>query len=144
MPHASQRMILIRFLDWMRGILTIEPRMDDDVIIIPLQQTITGKVRSVNYYWASECVWPSITWFSLELVCLLLKNLPGGAENRESHGEADTEIDPGVWADAVHDIFPALVGRWNSVNHLRADANRRPSVLEGVRHFVLWFDLVGK
>jgi len=61
MPHASQRMILIRFLDWMRGILTIEPRMDDDVIIIPLQQTITGKVRSVNYYWASECVWPSIT-----------------------------------------------------------------------------------
>ena len=35
-PQASHKITLIRFFDWMRGIFTIEPKMDDDVIMIPL------------------------------------------------------------------------------------------------------------
>ena len=44
MPQASHRMILIKFLDWMRGIFTMEPRMEEEVIMIPL---LTHKHKSM-------------------------------------------------------------------------------------------------
>ena len=36
--------------------------------------------------------------------------LPGGSEDGESHGETDADVRPGVRADAVEHVFPALVG----------------------------------
>ena len=44
MPQASHKMTLIKFFDWMRGIFTMEPKMDEEVIMMPL----SNKVNTVS------------------------------------------------------------------------------------------------
>ena len=48
MPQASHRIILIKFFDWIRGILTKEPKMDAEVIIIPLKKMTHGSLTGKN------------------------------------------------------------------------------------------------
>ena len=67
----------------MRGILTIDPRIDDEVIMIPLH--------------------------SIELEEGDWKDLPRGTEDRETHSESNTDVVPCVGTNAVEHVFPSGV-----------------------------------
>ena len=78
----------------MRGIFTIEPRMEEEVIIMPLFcEKADSTVRMKD----------ETKWFNLE------DYLPGCAEDGQSHGEADAGVGPRKWTDAIEDIFPTWV-----------------------------------
>ena len=71
--------------------MTIEPRMEEEVIIIPLSCEEKNSTVSVTKYNSSEYY------------------LPGSAEDGQSHGKADASVSPGIRADAIKDIFPTCV-----------------------------------
>ena len=75
----------------MRGILTIEPRMEEEVIIIPLSCEEKNSTVSVTKCNSSEYY------------------LPGSAEDGQSHGKADASVSPRIRTDAVKHIFPTCV-----------------------------------
>lgn len=74
----------------MRGILTIEPRMEEEVIIIPLSREENSTV-SVTKFNSSEYY------------------LPGSAEDGQSHGKADASVSPRIRTDAIKHIFPTRI-----------------------------------
>ena len=48
-------MILIKFFDWMRGILTMEPRIDAEVIMIPLKNdTLVVNRHDLESLWSKS------------------------------------------------------------------------------------------
>lgn len=75
----------------MRGILTIEPRMEEEVIMIPLYCEEQNSTVSVKKCDSSEYY------------------LPGSAKDGQSHGKADASVSPGIRTDAIKDIFPTCV-----------------------------------
>ena len=76
----------MRFFDWMRGIFTRDPKIDEETIIMPLV-TKRERVRQV----------------------LAEVDLPSSSEDGEAHGETDSDVGPGVGTDAVEHVFPSGV-----------------------------------
>jgi hypothetical protein len=76
----------MRFFDWMRGIFTRDPRMDDETIKMPL----VTKRESVRKD-------------------LVDGDLPSSSEDGEAHSEGDSDVLPGEGTDAVEDVFPSGV-----------------------------------
>ena len=71
--------------------MTIEPRMEEEVIIMPLNCKETDSTVRVKKSWSSEYY------------------LPGSAKDGQSHGKADASVSPGIRTDAIKDIFPTCV-----------------------------------
>ena len=58
MPQASHKMTLIKFFDWMRGIFTMEPKMDEEVIMMPLSNKVITVSIKVKIYVVNELIAP--------------------------------------------------------------------------------------
>ena len=56
MPQASHKMILMRFFDWMRGIFTMEPKMDEEVIMMPLSNKVIAVSIKVKIDMVNELI----------------------------------------------------------------------------------------
>ena len=51
-------MILMRFFDWMRGIFTMEPKMDEEVIMMPLSNKVNTVSIKVKIDMVNELIVP--------------------------------------------------------------------------------------
>ena len=74
----------------------MEPRIDAEVIMIPLNMTrwlLTGTISRV--YGAKASAENNY--------------LPGGSKDGKAHCDADSKVGPGIGADAVEDILPTSV-----------------------------------
>ncbi len=80
----------------MRGILTIEPKIEDDTIRIPLNINWEQHSRKCEH-------------LAVEIGSIAMKYLPGSTCDREAHSETNANVGPCVRADAVEDVFPSLI-----------------------------------
>jgi len=82
--------------------------MEEEVIMIPLHKNKqTHKCALMVIITSHAHPFGSIKQVGAD--CCTGWYLPGGSEDGQAHGETDADVRPGVGADAVEHVFPALV-----------------------------------